>query len=296
MSSFDDIFQSPAEPPRNQTFDKDAWAAKKQAERKQLYDLADSTAVGISQGGDKFRDYLDVQSRFGRYSVTNALLILAQKPQATQVKSFEDWQKADVSIKRYQKHFTILEPGKEYDREDGTKGTSYEPKQVFDISQTTARVKTPPETQRDDRAILKALIHKPPVPIQTVEELPNNAGAMYDHSQGVIFVRKGMTAPDIFRNVSMEIARAELAADSPSYDRSATSFPAYCVSYMLCKRNGIDVSGYSFDRLPESIRSGDPQTIREELTRVRDTASNISGRMARALNPERQTKPRGQER
>ncbi len=95
---------------------------------------------------------------------------------------------------------------------------------------------------------------------------------------------------------TMEIARAELAADSPSYDRSATSFPAYCVSYMLCKRNGIDVSGYSFDRLPESIRSGDPQTIREELTKVRDTASNISGRMARAMNPERQSKPRGQER
>lgn len=295
MYNYDDIFetQNSQESPE---YDRDAWAAKKQADRNHLYALADSTAESIVQDGDKFRDFLDVQSRFGSYSVTNALLILAQKPQATQLKSFEDWQKVDVNIKRYQKGFTILEPGQEYTRSDGSPAVSYEPKKVFDISQTTARPRGRQEPQRDERAIVTALIHKPPVPIRTVDELPNNAGAYYDHNQEVIFVRKGMSLPNIFRNVSMELARAELAADDPNYDRRATSFTAYCSSYILCKKNGFDVSGYNFTELPDHIRNADPKTIREELTKVRDAASNISMRMYRAMNQQRQPKSKPQER
>ena len=78
MSNFDDIFEGQSSGYRREdkTFDKEAWAAKKQAERKDVYALADSTAEAIKGDGNKFRDYLDVQSRFDRYSATNALLIL----------------------------------------------------------------------------------------------------------------------------------------------------------------------------------------------------------------------------
>lgn len=37
----------------------------------------------------KFQAYLDVQTCFSRYSATNVLLILAQKPDATQLKDFD---------------------------------------------------------------------------------------------------------------------------------------------------------------------------------------------------------------
>ena len=43
MSNFDDIF----EPAQQSDFDKEAWAAKKKAERDDIYDLADATAEEV---------------------------------------------------------------------------------------------------------------------------------------------------------------------------------------------------------------------------------------------------------
>ena len=64
MSNFDDIFE-PA--PQAEEFDKEAWAAKKKAERDEVYALADATAEEICTDGGKFRDYLDVQANFRHY-------------------------------------------------------------------------------------------------------------------------------------------------------------------------------------------------------------------------------------
>lgn len=298
MNSFDDIFESSAvRNDRNaQPFDKDAWAEKKQAERQAVYEMADAAAAEVCADGEKFRAYLDTQIRFDRYSATNALLILAQMPEATQLKDFDGWKDAGASIKRQQKGFSILEPGDEYTREDGTIGTSYNVKKVFDISQTTARAKIQPTVSVDDRLLLKALIHRPPVPIQMVNDLPGNMDALYDHDQQVIFVRRGMDAPDIFRSVSMELAHAEIGATREDYTRDGAAFPAYCASYMLCKKNGVDVRGYDFSALPEHLRESDPQAQRAALSEIRDTAAGISARMSRVLEQSKAPKSKGQER
>ena len=285
MSNFDDIFSGQNGNSRwsDQPFDKEAWAAKKQEERKELYALADSTAAEISGDGEKYQKYLDVQSRFSRYTPTNALLILAQMPEATQLKDFNGWKEAGASVQRKPKSVKILEPGKEYDREDGTRGTSFEVKRVYDASQTRGRVRSAPAVKLDDRVLLKALIHRTPVPIQTVDSLPNNMGALYDHNQQVIFVCRGMGAEDIFRSVSKELAHAEIAGMSENYNRNDAAFKAYSASYLLCKRYGVDVSDYNFSRLPTSFRESNPQQVRETLTEIRDTANQISTRMYRAL-------------
>lgn len=298
MNNFDDIFESSAARKNlnDIPFDKDAWAEKKQAERQAVYEMADKAAAEVCTDGEKFRAYLDVQTRFDRYSATNALLILAQMPEATQVKDFDDWKDAGASIKRQQKGISILEPGDEYTREDGTIGTSYNVKKVFDISQTTARAKAQPTVSVDDRLLLKALIHRSPVPIQMADALPGNMGALYDHDQQVIFVRRGMDAPDIFRSVSMELAHAEIAAKREDYTRDGAAFSAYCASYMLCKKNGVDVRGYAFTSLPESLRESDPQTQRAALSEIRDTASDISARMSRVLEQSKAPKSKEQER
>ena len=290
MSNFDDIFSGQGEKPRwnDQPFDKEAWAAKKQEERKELYALADSTAAEISKDGDKYRQYLDVQSRFSRYTPTNALLILAQMPEATQLKDFDGWKEAGVSVQRKPRSVKILEPGKEYDREDGTRGTSFEVKRVYDVSQTRGRVRSAPVAKLDDRVLLKALIHRTPV--------PNNMGALYDHNQQVIFVCRGMGAEDIFHSVSKELAHAEIAGVRQDYNRSDAAFQAYSASYLLCKRYGVDVSDYNFSRLPASFRECSPQQVRETLTEIRDTANQISTRMYRALEQNRTPKAKEQER
>lgn len=298
MSNFDDIFAGQAVRPESngKPFDKEAWVEKKQAERKEIYDLADATAVEISKDGEKFRKFLDVQARFDRYSPTNALLIYAQMPEATQLKDFDGWKDAGVSVQRKAKSVKILEPGKEYDREDGTRGTSFEVKRVFDVSQTRGRLRTAPIMKPDDRALLKALISRTPVPIQTVDTLPNSMGALYDHDQQVIFVCKGMGAEDIFRSVSKELAHAEIAEMRDNYDRNDAAFAAYSASYLLCKKYQISTADYNFSRLPASIRESDAQDIRAALTEIRDTATQISQRMYRALEPSRNPKGREQER
>lgn len=45
----------------NKPYDKAEWAAQKQAERKEAYELIDATCSQMAMGGDSFRQYLDVQ-------------------------------------------------------------------------------------------------------------------------------------------------------------------------------------------------------------------------------------------
>ncbi len=145
MSNFDDLFEAPArKEPVEQPFDKEAWAEKKQAERQEVYELADSTTLEVSEDGDKYKTFLDVKSRLINYSATNALLILAQKPLATQLKDFEGWKAEGVSIKRNESHIKILEAGDNYQRPDGSSGTSWNVKHFFDVSQTTAKQRMNP--------------------------------------------------------------------------------------------------------------------------------------------------------
>ena len=59
-----DVFNGGSKP-----FDKAEWAAQKQAQRKEAYELIDNTCAEMMISGDSFRQYLDVQGRFDRYSV-----------------------------------------------------------------------------------------------------------------------------------------------------------------------------------------------------------------------------------
>lgn len=295
MSNFDDIFE-PA--PQAEEFDKEAWAVKKKAERDEVYALADATAEEICTDGGKFRDYLDVQANFRHYSATNALLILATKPEARRLGDKDFWRDQGVYIKRqeFSRPIKIVESNGEYTRDDGSIGVSYNIKRVYDISQTTTRMRTPQPVSYDTRALLGALIYKKPVPIQSVDELPDGMGALYDHEQKAIFVCRGMEANDLFCEVSKALAQAELAQTSEEYIPENASFKAHCVSYILGKEFGADVSDYSFENPADFLRTGDPQEIRAELSEIRDTAYDISARMARSLEQNKAPRHTEQER
>lgn len=287
-ANYDDIL-SAAQQQGEQGFDVDAWAEKKQSERDEVYALRDRMTDEVSMDGDKFQQYLDMQSRFRKYSVGNVLLVLAQKPQATRLKDFDGWKENRVSIRRNEKGIRILEPGDEYQRDDGTWGTSYNVKKVFDISQTKAK-KQPARPKLEERNVLVALVSRTPVPLKMVERLEDaSMGARYDQSQGAVFVKKGMGAEDIFRSVTQELAHAELAMgmEPGEYTREGNAFRAYCVSYMLSKQYGFSTEQFSFEELPGGFAEAEPQDVREELGVIRDVAENISGRMSRILNQER---------
>jgi len=234
MSNFDDLFrqeQSQSARKSDQPFDKEAWAQKKQEQRERVYSLIDEAATAVAQDGDTFQKYLDVQSRFDRYSAANALLILTQKPEATRIADFDTWKEQGAYIRKKETGFYILEPGEEYQRGDGTTGISYNPKRMFDISQTGNSRKRETPVYPDERTRIKALLAHAPVPIHINDTLPEGANAVYQPDTREIQIRRGMEAGDIFRALAQELAHAEMDKGGGSYTRSDHSFRAYCVSY-----------------------------------------------------------------
>lgn len=294
MSNYDSIFAAPTEGEPAQKPSEDSrkeWIARKQQERSEVYSLIDTTTQRIAANGDVFQQYLDTQSRFDRYSVKNAILVLAQRPDATRLASFEEWKKDDINITKGEKGISILIPDKEFARRDGSKGVNFIVGKVFDISQTSA---TPMEqsVSHDPRVLLEALVRSAPCPIEIRNDMQGDYAARHHPQDNKIYVRQGLDAPTIFRSVSHEIAIAHL--HRAKMTRSDSEFDAYCASYMLCKRFQMPTSSYSFEKLPAKLDRMEPKQIQAELKRVRDTANRIGDSINQALNP-RQKQPKARD-
>lgn len=307
MNNFDDLFEQRPQAeaaPQKQKSQKERpkrqwWQVKEEKHRKEAYATLDKIFREFSEGTGSMEAYLDVQSRFPFHSARNALLIEAKCPHAERIHDEKGWKDMGVTVLEEEKRLPIiiLEPGKAYRREDGSVGQNFYAKEVYDISQTTARDEAQPQVSYDDRLLLKGLIASSPVPIRAVEELPQGRGAVYDPEQNAILVKKGMDAPDIFRCVSLEAANVQLAQSHEGYSREAEGYKAYAVSYMLCQRYGVDVKGYDISRLDGVLQGQDPrEEVPAALTDMRDTFKEMNGRMARAMGLTRTSRQKEQER
>jgi len=281
MANFDDLLNNtPAEESGAPQLSSEEYAAKKKAEREEVFELSDQTAMGVSADGGAFQSFLDLQGRLDRYSAVNALLVFAQNKDASRLGSFDYWKRQNCSVRPGQTAISILEPH-EYAKEDGSPGTGYNVKKVFDISQVdTRKLRTAPSPNYTERQILGALISKYPMRIIGVDELPGDRGAM-TNEDGDILVRKGMEFSDTFRSVAYEMAGAELATDpelSPEQE-----FSAYSATYLLCKKYGADMREFDFDKVSDVFDGMEAQDVKGELSQIRDAFENISGRMARQL-------------
>ena len=290
MNNFDDLFEQRPQAeavPQKQESQKERpkrqwWQVKEEKHRKEAYATLDKIFGEFSEGTGSMEAYLDVQSRFPFHSARNALLIEAKCPHAERIHDEKGWKDMGVTVLEEEKRLPIiiLEPGKAYRREDGSVGQNFYAKEVYDISQTTARDEAQPQVSYDDRLLLKGLIASSPVPIRAVEELPQGRGAVYDPEQNAILVKKGMDAPDIFRCVSLEAANVQLAQSHEGYSREAEGYKAYAVSYMLCQRYGVDVKGYDISRLDGVLQGQDPrEEVPAALTDMRDTFKEMNGRI-----------------
>ena len=307
MNNFDDLFEQRPQAeaaPQKQKSQKERpkrqwWQVKEEKHRKEAYATLDKIFGEFSEGTGSMEAYLDVQSRFPFHSARNALLIEAKCPHAERIHDEKGWKDMGVTVLEEEKRLPIiiLEPGKAYRREDGSVGQNFYAKEVYDISQTTARDEAQPQVSYDDRLLLKGLIASSPVPIRAVDELPQGRGAVYDPEQNAILVKKGMDAPDIFHCVSLEAANVQLAQSHEGYSREAEGYKAYAVSYMLCQRYGVDVKGYDISRLDGVLQGQDPrEEVPAALTDMRDTFKEMNGRMARAMGLTRASRQKEQER
>ena len=81
------------------------------------------------------------------------------------------------------------------------------------------------------------------------------------------------------------------------YSRETEGYKAYAVSYMLCKRYGVDAQEYDISRLDGVLQGQDPkEVVPAALTDMRDTFKELNGRMARAMGLTRASRQKEQER
>lgn len=195
-----------------ESFDKDTWLKQKQKDRNDAFASIDSEVKKFADI-DKLNTYLNVQSRFDKYSVGNAVLIAASKPDAEKLADAKTWQKNGVYIKKGERGITILEPGEEFKREDGSTGVNYNAKKVFDISQTTAEIKSQEPKNYDISKIISSLIQSSPVNVCRSSILPDDKNVYFNSRDNAIVIREGIPAEEIVRELSKEIVSLRVGSE-----------------------------------------------------------------------------------
>ena len=274
-------------------FNKEEWAAQKQEQRKAAYELIDNTCSEMMVDGGAFQQYLDVQGHFDRYSVNNAILVSAQMPEATQLKDYGSWKQSRAYVDKDAQKVTILEPGKEYEREDGSKAVGYNAKVVYDISQTSAKDRQQPQEAKTMRELVSAMIDASPVSFVPVDDL--ELPAFYDSAQQTIFIKTGLNEEQLFVSMAKEVSAAVFDFKHKE-SRDASDFKSFCVAYMVSSRYGVDTKGFRFDNLPKEFAGMETQEFKGQLGSMRDVLGEIQSDMYKSLEKNKPPKSKEQER
>ncbi len=277
----------------SRAFNKEEWAAAKQEQRKEAYELIDTTCGHMMTDGGAFQQYLDVQGHFDRYSVNNAILVSAQMPEATQLKDYGSWKQSRVYVDKDAQKVTILEPGKEYQRDDGSKAVGYNAKVVYDVSQTSAKDRQQPQEQKTMRELVSAMIDASPVSFVPVDDL--ELPAFYDSSQQTIFIKTGLSEEQLFVSMAKEVSAAVFDFKHKE-SRDDSDFKSFCVAYMVSSRYGVDTKGFRFDKLPKEFEGMETQEFKGELGSMRDVLGEIQSDMYKSLEKNKPPKSKEQER
>ena len=168
--------------------DREKFKEKKRAELEALYDAVNEETLMIAEDPEKFSAYLRIQARFNRYTVTNAILLLHQFPDAQKLKTFEGWKRDGASVKRGEKCISILEPYS-YTKADGNTVKGFRIKKLFDISQTDLKQSPAPFLSGvSSRSLLRALLEASPVETEAADTLDHGKDAVYDQKKQKIGV------------------------------------------------------------------------------------------------------------
>ena len=261
-----------------QEYDKEAYAQKKYEERMTLNKLIDDMVDKIKLNIDDFKKYLDVQVKFPNYSVSNALLVTAQFPEATQLKSYDSWRNARAYVNKKPIYVNIFEYSDTYTRKDGTVAPSYNVKKMIDVSQTSLKQVRKAFQNYDDKNLLKAFLTNSNANIQVVNNLEDLV--KYNKSENVLYISR--TSPDtklLFNTLSKELAKMMF---EPSQDYRIDELKADCVSYMICKRYNIDVSDYQFNI--DGLANLDVKDIKTELNSIKSAYQDMESSMQLSLD------------
>ncbi len=289
MSMINDIIKSAVNNVQSnkKEFNAEEWGKGKQQDREFAYNTQDEMATKITESGELYKTYLNVQSKFPTYSVGNALLVTAQNPNATQLKDAESWKKDNINFAGKPNKIIILEQGDIYERDDGTEAQSYNPKNVYDISDM--RVKRQLNTiPFSKESIMKSILSMSPVEVRPVQNTSNtNKLVNFNVDERIIEVSEKAEVEETIKGLIREIASIHTLSFA---DSELNKFKNESVAYMICKRYGVPTKDFNFEKIPEELKQMTPQEIKAELGKGRECFEILAEGMDRDVGMQNRNK------
>lgn len=274
---------------------KEDWKRRKKEQLNQAYKLISEMALSLTDP-NKLLEYLNVQSRFDKLSVGNALLIARQLPNAIQLKDFQTWKSENVCFKKqYPDKIFMLEPGTSYLSSSGKKITPFIVREVIDISQTDLALK-PKSKHYDKKLVLQALLHEVNVDIKVVDDLEDNKYCKYDKNDNVVYVKRGNEYDNIISSVAKVIAKKDYEDSYYSPTSVDIEHVGECVGYLLCKKYDIETEVNNIDEIAKSFDKKNDIEVKNYLSQIKSEYDSLANKMYQYLEDHTKKKEREYER
>jgi hypothetical protein len=256
--------------------------------------LLEGLSAGIAEltTSEKWTQYLDVQSKFHRYSPNNVMLILMQNPYATRVAGYNAWKALDRQVLAKESALRILAPMK-YKKDDAPEGEEareirgFKLVPVFDISQTEGPdlpdIVSKLEGLAPEGVFVKLTEFAQGIGfrVERPESLDSGANGDTTHSEGRIRVVSTNSEAQQAKTLAHEIGHALLhdpgVEATNELARGLKELEAESTAYVICTALGMDTSDYSFGYVagwaggaPEAI-----QGIKASTRRIQKAATAV---------------------
>ncbi len=261
------------------------WREQQQAERENTVAMQDAGITEITNNPEAYARYLEMQGDNPAYSAGNIALVMVNQPKATVFGTSDRWKSLNRSVMEAEKN-------------KGTKifarsplGRGYTLTDAYDISQTQGR-EIKQTILRDDtkemETALTTVLNYAVVPVVIDEGL--SAPALYDQHNMELAINPNFSDSEAFAAIAAEVAHSRIHAKGafPGYDRDECNLDAQSVSFILCRRFGIERSMPDMSRLPELYEGWDPQQRRQALDNIQDMSKQFGRSIDKSLEADKQ--------
>lgn len=263
-------------------------------------------AVSTLTTSERWQAYLDTQARFHQYSYNNALLIMLQRPTATQCASFTTWKSLDRSVNKGEHGIFIQRPMLKtitlYDKQGkpvvDEQGKIVKAKRLigftgaytFDISQTSGKElpqisnRLTGEAPSGFRDELETVINSEGYTVHYADASTDpylgteGINGYTNSDRKTVVIRSSMSDAQQVKTLAHELAHIKLGHTSDDFDygrcRPQAEVEAESTSYILTTANGMDAGDYTFGYVA-SWANGDPTRIKSTADKVQRTARDL---------------------
>lgn len=286
---------------------------------KDMDSIMQSLESGVEElfTSNRYQEFLKTMAKFHNYSFNNTMLIAMQRPDATLVTSYKNWQSMGRQVMKGEKGITIIAPApykkmKEKEVLDENQrpimGTDGKPKTeqvevtvphfkavtVFDIAQTSGEpIQTlAPElltaAVQDFDSFMQAIQKISPVPIR-FDEIDGNANGYYHNADKEIVIKKGLSESQTLKTAIHETVHAKLhdkeimESLGVEKDRLTKEVEAESVAYCVCSSFGLDTSDYSFPYIAGWSSSREMKEMKASMDVIRKTAGEMIDQLTEKL-------------